>query len=262
MLSALLANQRVSSAKTVDSFLVYLAGLGIFYARHQNQHISDYAFKLLSCLVSFKPRLEREYYQALEVVECLQTECARLLQECRAEAWKLLESPEFRRTGKLSEETRKRQQGLRASLYELLASIGLSDISDDYLRNSHVVIAQIFDHSQQALKHFEATPAAMGFILSDTLKDVVGVITGIDFSEVLMGFLRIAYPKVQTLIETFDSLGDIMNHSEFLLGLMEFNYRLCKLISEKLYKHNQITLTAMINLFQMTTLIGKLTVIK
>lgn len=262
MLTGLLATQRVSSAQTVDSFLLYLAKIGVTYTRHDNQHIVDYAFKLLNCLVSFKPKMEREFYQALEVVNSLQQECVNLLQRCQSDCFQLLNTPEFKQCGRISEDTRKRHQSLRSSLYELLASIGLSDSSDDYLPNSHRIAAQIFEHSEMALKHFEGSPTAMAFVLSDTLKDVVGVMTGISFSEVLMGFLRIAYPKVQELIQAFDSLGDIMRHSEFLMGFMEFNYRLCKLISEKLYKHNQITLTAMINLFQMTSLIGSLNLTK
>lgn len=257
MLCALLSTQHTAGIATVDSFMVHIARLALSYTTHENQQVVDQSFKLLNCLVSFKPKMEREYFQALEMVSFLQEGCLSVISRCQEQTSELLAKTAARGAGKIPEDVRKQHQSLRGSMYEILASIGLSDVSDNFLVNSHLILSKIFEHSECTLEKFSEYPVAASYILSDTLKDVVGVMTGINFSEVMLGFLRISYPKVQKLIQTFDSLGDIMSHQEFLLGFMEYQYRLCKLISEKVYKHTEVTLTAMISLFQMTNLIGR-----
>jgi hypothetical protein len=258
MLNALLASQSVSAMQTIDSFLVYLAKIGLAGTLHENQQVNEYSFKLLGCIVSFKPKMERENFEALEVIGFLQKGCVSLIERSQQQTLKMLESPAFQTSKKLSEDVRKKQQSLRCSLYEILGSIGLSDTSDNFLMNSHYIVNQIFRSSEQSLQMLTQSPTALSYVLSNTLKDVVGVMTGIGFSEVMMGFLRIAYPRVLKLINDFESLGDIMEQQEFLLSFMEYQYRICKLISEKVYKHSEVTLTAMINLFMMTSKIGRI----
>jgi len=149
--------------KTLESLLVHISSCAFRSIPAKNQILSSSAFRLLNTIIQVKPTMHRECFKRLHLLQHLSGQILACLQGL----------------GTTPEDLDKRE-----GLYEALSKCYLGDYLDDYIVNSHQFVQQIFD--PRAVEGLTDEVA-----LLKILKDVTGVLKGINITEVVIAFTRI-----------------------------------------------------------------------
>ena len=116
---------------------------------------------------------------------------------------------------------------LRMLVYEIIGICYLDDYHDNYIENSHMIIAQIItnnttNNSQVNLKRL--------------FYDVLGIYKATYLSKITITFTKISYPKVQNLLQSYGE--NLLSDNSFIATLIEFYKVLMENTSTK-YSVNQ-----------------------
>lgn len=180
-------------------------------------NISKYAFKLLNKLILVKNKVNRVCFKTLQFLSFVQNNIFSALPET---------------------ELNKESMAKRQNLFESIGHCFLSDVHDEYILNSRLIIEKVFSQSEGGLQN-EARTLLM-------FQDIIGLVKAISTSEVLLAFMRVGYPRICELLKKIDQDGLIAKDS-FLQAVTSFHYYLTLNIMDKSYSNQEITIQILRN---------------